>query len=186
MMNKTTGPVSDYAPLRDEGSRITLCYGLQQPEQAGGLASWYEVYLYKRQHASISLKDVRDAVIADINARTDEKILSGFVWTPDGGDPIPVWLSSENQFNFKAAYDLAVQTGGATLPVTFKLGEREDGTPVYYTFETMDGAQDFYVKAVAHINQTLAEGWQEKDAIDWAPYEALFPSQSQNENQQAE
>lgn len=50
----------------------------------------------------------------------------------------------------------------------------------------MAGAQDFYVKAVAHINQTLAAGWREKDAIDWAPYEALFPSQSQNDNQQAE
>jgi len=187
MKNKTTGPVSDYAPLREEGSRITVCYGLQQPETVGGLASWYEVYLYKRQHATISLADVKQAILADINARTDEKIVSGFVWTPEGSETaIPVWLSSENQFNFKAAYDLAVQTGGATLPVTFKLGEREDGTPVYHTFETMAGAQDFYVKAVAHINQTLAAGWQEKDGIDWAPYEALFPSQSQNDNQQAE
>ena len=38
---------------------------------------------------------------------------------------MPVWLSSENQFNYKAAYDLAVQTGGATLPVTFKFGTDE-------------------------------------------------------------
>jgi hypothetical protein len=174
-MNKITGPVSDYAPLRDEGSRITICYGLQQPEQADQLASWYEVYLYKRQHATVTLQDVKQAVLADINARTDEKILSGFVWTPLDGEPIPVWLSTENQFNFKSAYDLAVQKQGATLPVTFKMGEHEDGTPVYHTFETMDDADDFYLKAVAYINQTLAAGWQEKDGIDWSPYEALFP-----------
>lgn len=174
-MNKITGPVSDYAPLRDEGSRITICYGLQQPETVGGLASWYEVYLYKRQHATVTLQDVKQAVLADINARTDEKIISGFVWTPDDGDPIPVWLSTENQFNFKSAYDLAVQKQGATLPVTFKMGEQEDGTPVYHTFETMTDADDFYLKAVAHINRALAAGWQEKDGIDWTPYEALFP-----------
>lgn len=149
------------------------------------LYEWYEIYIYKKKKSSLSLQDVKDAITTDINARTDEKIVSGFVWTPEGSEiAIPVWLSTENQFNFKAAYDLAVQTGGATLPVTFKLGEREDGTPVYHTFETMAGAQDFYVKAVAHINQTLAAGWQEKDSIDWAPYEALFPSQSQNDNLQ--
>lgn len=111
MKNKTTGPVSDFAPLREEGSRITLCYGLQQPEQAGGLASWYEVYLYKRQHATFSFADVKQAIIDDINARTDERIVSGFAWTPEGAEEsVSVWLSSENQFNFKAAYDLAVQT----------------------------------------------------------------------------
>lgn len=151
------------------------------------LYEWYEVYIYKKQKSSLSLQDVKQAVIADINARTDEKIISGFVWTPDGSeDGIPVWLSTENQFNFKSAYDLAVQKQGATLPVTFKMGEQEDGTPVYHTFETMDDADDFYLKAVAYINQTLAAGWQEKDSIDWSPYEALFPSQSQNDNQQAE
>ena len=74
-----------------------------------------------------------------------------------------------NQFNFKAAYDLAVQKNGATLPVTFKMGEK-DGVPVYHTFETMEEADDFYTKAVAFINQTLAEGWAKKDNFDWSLY----------------
>ena len=78
---------------------------------------------------------------------------------------MPVWLSMENQFNFKSAYDIAVQKNGATLPVTFKLGER-DGNPVYYTFETMADADDFYISAVSFIQQTLQEGWVEKDNID--------------------
>lgn len=39
-----------------------------------------------------------------------------------------VWLSRENQINYKAAFDLAMQFGGqhGTLPVTFKLGTTED------------------------------------------------------------
>ena len=49
------------------------------------------------------------------NDRTNETILSGFVW-----NGMSVWLSTENQFNYKVAYDLAVQSDGKTLPVTFK------------------------------------------------------------------
>ena len=135
------------------------------------MAEWREVVIYKKQASALTLADVKEAIIQDINHRTDAKILSGLVWKDK-----PVWLSQENQFNFKAAYDLAVQTQGATLPVTFKLGEQEDGTPVYHTFETMEDSTDFYTAAVNHIHQTVADGWAEKDAIDRAPYEALFPT----------
>ena len=38
---------------------------------------------------------------------------------------IPVWLSTENQLNFKSVYDMAVQAAGASLPVEFKLGEQD-------------------------------------------------------------
>lgn len=98
------------------------------------------------------------------NPEIDAKILKGFVWNEK-----PVYLSSENQFNFKAAYDLAVQTQGQNLPVTFKLGE-QNGAPVYHTFEEMAEFTDFYTKAVTFINTTLAEGWQKKDSFDWSLY----------------
>jgi hypothetical protein len=180
-MNKVNGKKASFAPVREDGSRITICYGLKKLNE--DLYEWYEVYLPKTQTPALSLQVVKDAIIGDINARTDEKIVSGFVWNPAaGGDPIPVWLSTENQFNFKSAYDLAIQKNGATLPVTFKMGEHEDGTPVYHTFKTMEDADDFYVKAVAYINLCLAQGWEEKDGIDWTPYEALFPQSEQASN----
>jgi hypothetical protein len=68
-----------------------------------------------------------------------------------------VWLSTENQFNYKAAYDLAVQTQGATLPVMFKFGTTDK--PVYYTFEDMETFTDFYTKAIHYVNTNLSEGW---------------------------
>lgn len=176
-MNKVSGKKKDFAYMSEDESRIVIGYG---QKKVGTIYEWYEIYLYKKQNSQIGLQTIKDAIIDDINARTDEKIVSGFVWTPAaGGDPIPVWLSTENQFNFKSAYDLAVQKEGATLPVTFKMGEMEDGTPVYHTFSTMEDADDFYIKAVAYINQTLADGWAEKDGIDWTPYEALFPQAEQ-------
>ena len=171
---KVNGLKTDFAPMRNDGTQIVICYGLKQVE--GELYEWHEIYLPKTQNANLSLDIVKTVILNDINKRTDEKILSGLVWQDK-----PVWLSQENQFNFKAAYDLAVQTQGATLPVTFKLGEQEDGTPVYHTFETMEDSTDFYTAAVNHIHQSVADGWQEKDGIDWTPYEQLFPTQTKTE-----
>lgn len=182
---KVNGKQQDFALIRTEGTQIVISYGLQQLE--GDLYEWYEVSMPKKKNAQLNFQMVKDIIIADINSRTDEKIISGFVWTPQaGGEAIPVWLSTENQFNFKSAYDLAVQKQGATLPVTFKMGEDEDGNPVYHTFETMEDADDFYLHAMAYIKTTLAAGWQEKDSIDWQPYEALFPQTTASESQTEE
>lgn len=103
-------------------------------------------------------EEVLAVIVSHVNEQTDLKILTGYEWNGK-----KVWLSSENQFNFKAEYDLAIQKQGATLPVKFKLGENE-GKPVYHTFEDMDEFSDFYTKAIAYVKQTLKEGWAEKDA----------------------
>ena len=106
-----------------------------------------------------SIEEVKSIFTAEINKQVDQKILEGFVWRD-----MPVWLSSENQFNYKAAYDLAVQTQGMNLPIMFKFGTTDN--PIYYTFETVEELTDFYTQAVRHINDTLAEGWKEKDSLD--------------------
>lgn len=107
-----------------------------------------------------TIEEIKEVIIAQINKNTDEKILNGLVW-----HDMPIWLSSENQFNYKAAYDLAIQSGGETLPVTFKFGTDEE--PVYHTFDSMDEFQDFYTSSLAYVQQTLLDGWNEKDNIDW-------------------
>ena len=80
----------------------------------------------------------------------------------------PVWLSIENQFNYKAIYDLAIQTNSKNLPVMFKFGTVEK--PVYYTFNTIEELNDFYLKSIKFIQQTLENGWKEKDTFDFSPY----------------
>ena len=173
MNNKYSGNVSDYQPVVEDASRVVISYGLKVLE--GEKAEWYEVVFYKKQ-GKPSFDAAKKAIIADINARTDEKIISGFVWHPSTGEPIPVWLSSENQFNFAEAQRIAATTPEAILPVTFKLGEQPDETPIYHEFTTAEELTGFYLQAVAYINATVAAGWQEKDSIDWTPYEeALNP-----------
>ena len=79
-----------------------------------------------------------------------------------------VWLSQENQFNYKAAYDLAVQTDGENLPVTFKFGN--DERPFYYEFKTKSELEEFYLSMQKFINEQIAIGWAKKDSINWDDY----------------
>lgn len=114
-----------------------------------------------------TIKRVKEVVLNGMNAVIEEQILKGFVW-----EGIPVWLSNENQFNYKAAFDLAMQTGGDNLPVKFKFGTDEE--PVYHTFETIDELMKFYTEAMTYISNCLNEGWAKKDAIDWSAYEEII------------
>ena len=95
-------------------------------EEQDGMAT-YEAEFDRRP----TLEEIKTTVLTSYNARIDEAIRSGFHW-----EETPVWLSAENQFNYKAAFDLAVQTDGANLPVVFKLGT--DEKPVYREFTTVD------------------------------------------------
>lgn len=141
----------DYEPFFDEDEE-----GNKIPSDVG---TWTEAILKPQS----SLEQIKSFILDAINKRTDEKIVSGFVWRD-----MPVWLSSENQFNYKAAYDLAVQTGGANLPTVFKFGDNDN--PIYHKFETVEELSDFYIKAMAYINEQLAIGWTKKDMIDWEKY----------------
>lgn len=118
-------------------------------------------FLYKP-----SIEEIKTTILDWMNTQIDQQILSGFVWKE-----MPVWLSSENQFNYKAAFDLA-STFGTNLPVTFKFGTTHE--PVYYTFETVEDLTDFYISAMKYINETLAAGWTKKDVMDFSAYEQLL------------
>lgn len=176
MNNKYCGNVSDYAPVSEDQSRVVIMYGLKEN---GDKAEWYQLDFYKKQ-GKPDLEAVKKAVIADINAHTDEKILNGFPWAilhgDNAGETVNVWLSEENQRNFSEAQRVAAMTEGANLPLQVKVSEGADGVPVYDSFETIEEITNFYLAGVQFIDVCLKAGWAEKDSIDWAPYEqALNP-----------
>lgn len=163
-MNKVNGKQSSFAPIREDGSRITICYGLKKI--GDDLYEWYEIYISKKQISQLTFADVKAAIIADINERITSDIIGGFVW-----EGKPVWFSLENQINFSQA----------TTPVTLKIGEEEDGTPVYHQFDTKASLKAFNDDCLAWKNECLNVGRAEKEGIDWAPYEAFFPKATQEE-----
>ena len=111
-----------------------------------------------------TIDEVKKVIIDWYNGKIDDAILKNFVW-----NEMSVWLSMENQFNYKAAFDLAVQTSGSSLPVKFKFGT--DSNPKYHEFTTLAEIQDFYTKAVFFKDKVLSDGWKMKDSFDFSKYE---------------
>lgn len=109
--------------------------------------------------------EIRTLIFQYYNSEVDATILSGFSY-----EEHEVWLSSENQFNYKAAYDLAVQTDGSNLPVTFKLGT--DDAPYYRTFDNINDLKDFYTQVMQFIQATITNGWKKKDSVNLEAYES--------------
>lgn len=123
------------------------------------LATWQE---HTFNHIP-TLSEIKSVITDYYNKLIDQSILSGLVW-----NGMKVWLSSENQFNYKVAYDLAVQTNGATLPIVFKFGD--DNKSVYYEFKTLDELSNFYITSINYVQTVLQEGWKKKDEINWEVY----------------
>lgn len=107
--------------------------------------------------------DIKNFILTDIRTTTDKKILTGYYYKDN-----MVWLSKENQFNYKAVRDLAVETSGSNLPVTFKFGYED--YPVYYEFKTVEELDEFYKGMINHITSTVKEGWDKKNSINWDNY----------------
>ena len=165
-MEKTFGATERHDQLIVFGTkRAMLIYGYGEEDGQG--------YDYRHVFKHVPTKEeVHSVLIAHINERVDEKILKGFRWKPDSDAPdtVSVWLSDENQRNFSEAQRVAMITNGASLPMTFKLGEDGDGNPIYHQFESVEDLTSFYLSAVAFIQQTLGEGWQEKDGLDMSVF----------------
>lgn len=132
-------------------------------ETEDGSANYMELVLDHKP----TLDEIKETIFSWHNQAIDERILSGYEWKG-----MKVWLSSENQFNYKAAYDLAVQMDGAILPLKFKFGTTLE--PVYHTFESLEELADFYIGSVMFMNATLNSGWDIKDANNWREYAKLL------------
>lgn len=179
-MSKIFGSIDYFTLRREDRSRVLVNYEFKEVGD-GKNATWQEVTFYKKRNQNPSLSMVKNAIVSDINSQTDEKILGGFTWKPsEDAEEMKIWLSSENQFNYKAAYDLAIQTNGANLPITFKFGD--DNNVVYHEFTTLEELSDFYMKSLTYINDCLAEGWSRKDSINWDDYKGIFDDAQTNEN----
>ena len=156
-MSKINIKLSDFKTIQTDGSQIIVCYGLKQV--SGDIYECQEVVLPKTQHNQLTFDVVKEAIIADINSRVKSAIIGGFVWQDK-----PVWLSEENQLNFSQG----------VVPVTLKIGEQEDGTPIYHKFDTDEELRAFNDDCNVWKQQCLADGYKEKDSIDWNAYKRNF------------
>ena len=124
-----------------------------KPEQSedGNIVSFIEtMFLYKP-----TMGEIKAFVYKVINEQIKSRIQSGFVW-----NDTHIWLSEENQRDWTQA----------VVPVTFKIGEDADNTPIYHTFYTEDEIKSFNNSWVTYIQECLAEGYTQKDGFDFTEY----------------
>ena len=156
-MEKIYGAKERLDGVKKIGRRLwAIFYGFG--EDAGGKYYFREIVEYRP-----SVEGIREMILSQINANVDEKILSGMTY-----DGAQVWLSAENQLNYKDALYMATITDGKTLPVKFKFGTTEE--PVYKTFNTVEELEKFYSAMVTHIQTAVYDGWVEKDNLDMTKY----------------
>ena len=87
--------------------------------------------------------------------------MNGFIWNEK-----PIYLSAENQLNFAAIE----RNKNIPYPLTLKINEQEDGTPIYYTFEDVDEFISFSQAMSLYVIETVQNGWKEKDSVDWTVF----------------
>ncbi len=115
-------------------------------------AEWMEQDFDHRPTAD----EITELYASMVDDEVQREIVTGFIYNGN-----PVWLSTENQMNFRSA---------PTVPVRFKLGEDGEGCPVYHTFTTQKELTAFNKAVADHIAACLNDGWTRKDAFDVEPY----------------
>lgn len=143
-----------------------------QPGEDGAVTFMEEDFPHKP-----TKEEIKDTITDWYDQQTDAAILSGYKWTvrhgASEGQTVKVWLSQENQSNYKAKHDAArMYPQFVTFPMTYKISEDEEKNAIYETFQDIDELAEFYLGGVAYIEQTVAKGWRKKDAIDLSLYEA--------------
>lgn len=144
--------------VNEKADKWLVLWDMQEEEEGS--------YIYKGailEHAP-TIEDIQTIINNSINDEVSKVIFSGLKI-----DNNIVYLSLENQLNYKAAYDLAYQTNGKNLPVTFKFGEN-----YYKSFSTIEELEKFYIAVRTHIDSAVKAGWEKKEAIDYNKYKALI------------
>ena len=112
----------------------------------------YEPYI--AQPIQLTVAEQIERSNADIDARTDEKILNGFTFNNE-----EFKLTIENQINFG---NMFTAREFLEYPQTVKT---KNG---FYQLENKDYVEAFYLSGVAYIKECLEEGWTRKEAAKQA------------------
>ncbi len=121
------------------------------------LAFWEQ---YKFNHVP-TLSEIKNVIIEYYNEKIKDEIINDFIW-----NDMKIWLTTENQLNYKVIYDLTKQTNGSNLPITLKF-ENNVQEPIFYTFNSIEELEDFYISSVNYIQKKLKDGWDIKNNLNW-------------------
>lgn len=142
------------------------CIFIYNPENKSYVIHWEfdENGIATESHVFSSkptLEEIKKIIHGYYNLKCEKEIVSGLQY-----EGSTVWLSIENQINYKAVFDLADKQD--FKPVIIKLGNEFE--PVYKTFENYAAFEGFVNTCFQHIQTTLKKYWDIKNSIDWNKY----------------
>ena len=79
-----------------------------------------------------------------------------------------IYLSIENQIDYKLLFDTTTLLEGSNLPTKVKF--KINGESIYYNFETIEDMKDFIISMNNHIRKCLEVGNEAKDEINYNDY----------------
>jgi len=156
-MNVATGKIDQYVPLRKSNGKYIISWGLSP----NGKDSYK--WMYFISDLKPTLESIRNEIESYINNETKKAISERFTW-----NGMSIFLSMENQIDYKLLYDVTVMQDGANLPA--KLRFKVDGEYIYYEIETIDEFKDFMIAMNNHIRTALNSGYAKKESIDYNEY----------------
>ncbi len=121
-------------------------------------------YLFNKEYKGKPTQEtVSDDVLNELNSECEKEIIENLEINGK-----KVWLSFENQQNYKMLYDYFTKNT-TKLPLKVKLYD-ENGVGEYKEFDSFEDYETFYFATIEHINSTLAKYWEIKDNINWSEY----------------
>lgn len=127
------------------------------------VASKYSEWLAFNLDHKPTVSEIKKVITEYYNNLISKRIKNDFFW-----NGMSVELKDVDQTNYKAAWDLAYQTNGENLPITFKF--KQGGKNVFYTFSDIEELKNFYLAMNKHISACLEEGWKLKEAVKYDLY----------------
>ena len=158
IMNFVTDKIDNYVPIKFANGKYIISWGLEKNKD--GSYSWKYFFATKKPTPA-EIKNILDAYIND---NTKNSIINNFYW-----NGMHVYLSIENQIDYKLLFDITTLCGGENLPEKIKFNI--NGETIYYEFETLDEFTSFMIAMNKHIRTCLAKGNELKDSIDYTQYE---------------
>ena len=155
-MEKIYGATERHDCLMQIGrQKWELIYGYGTDGERGW--NWRKRYIGRKP----TMEEIKEEVRATIDAETSDKIVNRFAF-----NGVKIYLSDEKQRNYAS-----IQSNtDIAFPLTLKVNEEEDGTPVYYTFAEREDFEKFSKEASLYILNTVMAGWQEKDGVEWSAF----------------
>ena len=157
-MNIKFGKLNEYKPIKFINNKYVISWGLEKVNDDS-----YK-WKYFVSNNKISKNEIKDIINAYVNSEVKKSIENKFEW-----NSMHIYLSLENQIDYKLLFDVTMLQNGKNLPETIKF--KVNGENIFYEIESIEEFKDFIIKMNNHIRTCIKIGNNIKESINYVDYQ---------------